>query len=349
MRPHLREIKSFLNAHGATHVRLTVMGSGHARFLFDWKGEEQYFVCSKTPSDNRGILPKCIAELRRQLGEPIAPSKTKRTLDDLMAEIKVNNVNGVSSMATLPNMEAKPFNPPKISTKKPEEHAIGKMAVYAKNMPGKPELKSAKFIIPIVLYKAIGSPPRMSAMRDTKNRDSWNLYPVVDTTGAREYGSKIAPYSKGFVCIDTFLNDPKETADIDPFGASPADYIADLVERTLLATVDVKHLKAVTKRKPPTIKKRKAHGPLPPRHEPYEPVIPEPVKVEPLLYEEEPVKEEPVVIVKPVPVVVSPMPTKEEIRRAIDIIKKAESLMPLKLIRSKTRGLVFEYDSGDDC
>lgn len=78
-----REITDFLKEWGAKNIRL-VAGGKHPRLYYNWKGEEKFTVFPGSASDTRA-LGNQIADLKRQLGEPIPkPTLQKRTLDTML-------------------------------------------------------------------------------------------------------------------------------------------------------------------------------------------------------------------------------------------------------------------------
>lgn len=314
MRSHLREIRSFLVGYGATGITTENTGKDHIKFNFSFLGKEYTHIVPSTPRDNARGVKNAIAQIRRNLGAAPKPvPKEKKSLDDLMA-----GISGVKEVAkdfgtmkfAFDTAQAAIVRPAVSgeSDMEPEVHGEGRMAIY--NLKGKSEgFKNTVFTIPEAVYKAIGSPPRLTFTRDTKSNDSWNLKEPV-------YGGfKVTSYTKGFVKFEGVIMD--EIKGLGSWGSSPAGYIGDPADKTILATVNMKTLVAIkhVERRPKAFAPKK--------------VVTESARA-------------PVQAAR----IEAGIPSKEEIQHALDIIRRVEATMPLKLRRSETRGLILDYS---DC
>lgn len=67
MRPHLREIKDWLEEHGAAGVRVE-QGGKHPRVIFRFEGQERFYVTAGTPGDRSCGLDNTRSDLRHMLG-----------------------------------------------------------------------------------------------------------------------------------------------------------------------------------------------------------------------------------------------------------------------------------------
>ena len=67
MNAQQREAIAFLETSGAEHVHMT-MGRKHPRVVFEWKGEEMFYVLPGTPGDTLRGAKNAISDLRRMLG-----------------------------------------------------------------------------------------------------------------------------------------------------------------------------------------------------------------------------------------------------------------------------------------
>lgn len=317
MRSHLREIRSFLVGYGATNITTENTGKDHIKFNFSFLGKEYAHIVPSTPRDNARGVKNAIAQIRRNLGAAPKPiPKEKKSLDDLMP-----NISGVRDVAkdfgtmkfAFDTAQAAIVRPAVSgeSDMEPEVHGEGRMAIY--ELKGKASgMKNAVFIIPEAVYKAVGSPSRLTFTRDTKSNDSWNLKEPA-------YGGfKVISYTKGFVKFEGVIMD--EIKGLGSWGSSPAGYIGDPSDHNILATVDMKNLVVVKH----VVRRPKGAAFAPKK------VVAEPVRA-------------PVVNTARVE---AGVPSKEEIQNALDIIRRVEATLPLKLRRSETRGLILDYS---DC
>jgi len=327
---HHRRIIDYLKSHGAENVEFSDKRR-HARIWYTWNGVRSYCTTSSTPSDHRSTA-NAIASIRRKMRNtaykrPMGEVETA-TSPIALNSYKIPMWNDTMSDEPPPQPEETPMAEPALKIEEimeqppPEtKSAEGYLGYYTTTKP------KLRFLLPEELVDEIGNPSQLMAYRNAK--DIWQLKPDIRGTNLIKYTST----RQGMKMLEV-SSKPDTWEGLVAFGMTPTDCV--VVDNTILVSIDLTNLmtprdvsvqnearKRLARRREVGLSKPQLRA-MPPKEAPPPPPPPQKERV-PISWEG---------ITGDIHTKDGP-PSKYELRKALDVINRAEEFLPMRLFYNR--------------